>query len=189
MSNSDLDYNKIDFIYGFHLSSSNSSKAVTKQKCYKNWLVSNGKSFHWKRVSNQLIITFVSKQLGGLYTKPDMKIDRYETEKSHIGFWSSLSVGLHVQKWYKIHIGVDFISVILTAYQKTWTLDAGLWTFNSGPWSLDPRRWTLDAGLWMLYSGRCTLHSGRWTLDAGPWMLDSGRWTLDAGLWTLDSGR
>ena len=29
--------------------------------------------------------------LGGLYIKPDMKIDRYETEESHIAFWSSLS--------------------------------------------------------------------------------------------------
>ena len=36
----------MDFIYGFHLSSSNSSKAVTKQKCYKNWLVST-----WKKLS------------------------------------------------------------------------------------------------------------------------------------------
>ena len=46
--------------------------------------------------------------------KPDMKIDRYETEKSHIAFWSSLSECLHVQKWYEIHNGVDFISVFLT---------------------------------------------------------------------------
>ena len=46
LSNCNLDYNKIDFIYGFHLSSSNSSKAVTKQKCYKNWLVST-----WKKLS------------------------------------------------------------------------------------------------------------------------------------------
>ena len=30
--------------------------------------------------------------------KPDMKIDRYETEKSHTAFWSSLSKLLHVQK-------------------------------------------------------------------------------------------
>ena len=36
----------MDFIYGFHLSSSNSSKAVTKQKCYKNWLVST-----WRKLS------------------------------------------------------------------------------------------------------------------------------------------
>ena len=43
-----------------------------------------------------------------------MKIDRYETEKSHIAFWSSLSECLHVQKWYEIHNGVDLISVILT---------------------------------------------------------------------------
>ena len=74
----------------------------------------HGKSFHWKRVSNQLIVTFVSKQLGGLYMKPDMKIDRYETEKSHIAFWSSLSECLYVQKCYEIHNGVDFISVFLT---------------------------------------------------------------------------
>ena len=46
--------------------------------------------------------------------KPDMKIDRYETERSHISFWSSLSECLHVQKWYEIHNGVDFISVFLT---------------------------------------------------------------------------
>ena len=46
--------------------------------------------------------------------KPDMRIDRYKTEKSHIVFWSSLSKCLHVQKWYEIHIGVEFISVILT---------------------------------------------------------------------------
>ena len=46
MSNFNLDYNKMVFIYGFHLGSSNSSKAVTKQKCYKNWLVST-----WKKVS------------------------------------------------------------------------------------------------------------------------------------------
>ena len=46
MSNFNLDYNKMDFIYGFHLSSSNSSKAVTKQKCYKNWQVSA-----WKKLS------------------------------------------------------------------------------------------------------------------------------------------
>ena len=71
----------------------------------------HGKSFHWKRVSNQLIVTFVSKQLGGFYMKPDMKIDRYETEKSNIAFWSNLSECLHVQKWYEIHKGVDFISV------------------------------------------------------------------------------
>ena len=31
--NAALDYNKMDFVYGFHLSS---SKAVTKQRCYKN---------------------------------------------------------------------------------------------------------------------------------------------------------
>ena len=29
---------------------------------------------------------------------PDMNNDRYETEKSHIAFWSSLSKCLHVQK-------------------------------------------------------------------------------------------
>ena len=46
MSNFNLDYNKMDFIYGFHLSSSNSSKAVTKRKCCKNWLVST-----WKKLS------------------------------------------------------------------------------------------------------------------------------------------
>ena len=34
-----------------------------------------------EKASNQLIVTFVSKQLGGLCMKPDMKIDRYETEK------------------------------------------------------------------------------------------------------------
>ena len=45
---------------------------------------------------------------------PDMKIERYEAEKSHIAFWSSLCKCLEVQKWYEIHIGVDFISVILT---------------------------------------------------------------------------
>ena len=45
--------------------------------------------------------------------KPDMKIDRYETERSHITFWSSLSECLHVQKLYEIHNGVDFISVFL----------------------------------------------------------------------------
>ena len=45
--------------------------------------------------------------------KPDMKIDRYEVEKSHIAFWSSLS-SFHVQKRYEIHLGVDFILVILT---------------------------------------------------------------------------
>ena len=117
LSNFNLGYNKMVFIYGFHLSSLNSSKAVTKQKCYKNWLAFTWKSFHWKRVSNQLILPFVLKQLGGLhevYMKPDMKIDRYETEKSHIAFWSSLPECLSVQKWYEIHIGVDFISVILT---------------------------------------------------------------------------
>ena len=53
----------------------------------------------------------VSKQLGGLYMKPDMKIDQYETEKSHIVFWSSLYECLHVQKCYQIHNGLDFISV------------------------------------------------------------------------------
>ena len=46
MSNFNLDYNKMNFIYGFRLSSSNSSKAVTKQKCYKNWQVSA-----WKKLS------------------------------------------------------------------------------------------------------------------------------------------
>ena len=46
--------------------------------------------------------------------KPDMKIDRYETERNHIAFCSSLSECLHVQKWYEIHNGVDFISVFLT---------------------------------------------------------------------------
>ena len=30
--------------------------------------------------------------------KTDMKIDRYETEKSHIAFWSSLFERLDVQK-------------------------------------------------------------------------------------------
>ena len=29
--------------------------------------------------------------LGELYIKPGMKIDRYETEKSHIALWSNLS--------------------------------------------------------------------------------------------------
>ena len=52
--------------------------------------------------------------LGGLHIKTDMKIDWYETEKSHIAFLSSLSKCLHALKWYEIHIGVDFISVILT---------------------------------------------------------------------------
>ena len=51
---------------------------------------------------------FVSKQLAGLYLKPDMKIDRYETEKS---LSPSGQVYLSVQKWYEIHKGVDFISV------------------------------------------------------------------------------
>ena len=74
----------------------------------------HGKSFHWQRVSNQPIVTFVSKQLGGLYMKPGMEINRYETEKSHIAFWSSLSECLHVLKWCEIHNGVDFISVFLT---------------------------------------------------------------------------
>ena len=36
----------MDFIYGFHLSSANSSKAVTKQKYYKNYLVST-----WNKLS------------------------------------------------------------------------------------------------------------------------------------------
>ena len=46
--------------------------------------------------------------------KPNIKIDRYESEKSQIVFWSSLSECLHVQKCYEIDNGVDFISVILT---------------------------------------------------------------------------
>ena len=46
LSSFNLEYNKMDLIYWFHLSSSNSSKAVTKQKCYKNWLVST-----WKKLS------------------------------------------------------------------------------------------------------------------------------------------
>ena len=33
--------------------------------------------------------------LGGLYIKPGMKIDRCETEKSHIALWSNLSEYLH----------------------------------------------------------------------------------------------
>ena len=45
--------------------------------------------------------------------KPDMKIDRYEIEKSY-RLLSSLSECLHVQKCYETYIGVDFISVILT---------------------------------------------------------------------------
>ena len=61
------------------MSSSNSSKTVTKQKCYKNLLVSTWKKFSLKeRVSDQLIVKFVSKELDGLYMKPDMKIDRYK---------------------------------------------------------------------------------------------------------------
>ena len=46
LSNFNVDYNKIDLIYGFHLSSSNSSEAVTKRKCYKNWPVST-----WNKLS------------------------------------------------------------------------------------------------------------------------------------------
>ena len=112
LSNFNLDYNEMDFIYGFHLSFSNSSKAVIKQKCYKNWLVST-----WKKLSPKDIFKLANRnfcfETGGLYMK-HIKIDRYETEKSHIAFWSSLSQCLHVQKWYEIHIGEDFISVILT---------------------------------------------------------------------------
>ena len=43
--------------------------------------------------------------LGGLYIKPGMKIDRYETEKSHIALWSNLSKSLQVSRFY---IGIDF---------------------------------------------------------------------------------
>ena len=116
------------FFYGFQLILIKQNLCLSNfiwalQILQKLWLSRNviridwtphGKSFQWKRVSNQLIVTFVSKKLGGLYIKPDVKIDRYETEKSHIAFWSSLSECLHIQKWYQIHIGVDFISVILT---------------------------------------------------------------------------
>ena len=52
--------------------------------------------------------------LGGLYMKPDMKIDQYETRKSHIAFRLKLSKCLHVQKQFEIPIGVDFTLVILT---------------------------------------------------------------------------
>ena len=52
--------------------------------------------------------------LGGLYMKPDMKIDRDEIEKSRIVLLSSLSKSLHVSKWYEIHIAVDFTSLFLT---------------------------------------------------------------------------
>ena len=48
--------------------------------------------------------------LGGLYIKPGMKIDRYETEKSHIALWSNLSEYLYffyVWKLYKIQIDID----------------------------------------------------------------------------------
>ena len=109
LSNFNLDYNKIDFIYGFHLSSSNSSKVVTKQKCYKNWLVST-----WKKLS--LKESFKSANCNVCFetVRRPLHKARYETEKSHIAFWSSLSECLHIQKWYQIHIGVDFISVILT---------------------------------------------------------------------------
>ena len=114
MSNFNLDYNKMDFIYGFHLSSSNSSKAVTKQKCYKNWLVSTWKKLSlkesFKPANRNVCFETVRRPLH----EPDMKIDQYETEKSHIAFWSSLSECLHVQKWYEIHNGVDLISVFLT---------------------------------------------------------------------------
>ena len=114
MSNFNLDYNKMDFTYGFHLSSSNSSKAVTIQKCYKNWLVSTWKKLSlkesFKPANRNVCFETVRRPLH----EPDMKIDQYETEKSHIAFWSSLSECLYVQKCYEIHNGVDFISVFLT---------------------------------------------------------------------------
>ena len=81
----------MDFIYGFHLSSSSSSKAVTKQKCYKNWQVST-----WKKLS--LKESFKPANCNVCFEGNDMRIDRYETEKSHIAFWSSLFECLHVQK-------------------------------------------------------------------------------------------
>ena len=54
----------MDFIYGFHLSSANSSKAVTKQKYYKNYLVSTWNKLSLKEsfkpanrnISKQLVI-------------------------------------------------------------------------------------------------------------------------------------
>ena len=52
--------------------------------------------------------------LGGLNINSGMKINQYETEKSHIALWLNLSKLLHVKKWYKIHIGVDFISVSIS---------------------------------------------------------------------------
>ena len=67
----------------------------------------------WRRLP-YIIKDDSGEGLNQSYMKPDMKIDRYKTEKSHIVFWSSLSKCLHVQKWYEIHIGVDFISVVLT---------------------------------------------------------------------------
>ena len=100
----------MDFIYGFHLSSSYSSKAVTMQKCYKNWLVSTWKKLSlkesFKPANRNVCFETVRRPLH----EPDMKIDQYETEKSHIAFWSSLSECLHVQKWYEIHDRVEFVS-------------------------------------------------------------------------------
>ena len=37
-----------------------------------------------------------TETLGSLYMEPGMKIDLYETEKSHIALWSNLSKCLHV---------------------------------------------------------------------------------------------
>ena len=69
----------MDFIYGFHLSSSNSSKAVTKQKCYKKCLAST-----WKKLSLKERFKPANRNVcfvNGLYVKPNRKIDRYETQK------------------------------------------------------------------------------------------------------------
>ena len=68
--------------------------------------------------------------LGGLNINSGMKINQYETEKSHIALWSNLSKLLHVKKWYKIHIGVDFISVSIS--NSTPDMSCSVYVFSTG---------------------------------------------------------
>ena len=61
-----------------------SSFRLSCERTLNNWNIS------------EIILVENDWHLGGLYMKPDMKIDWYETEKSHVVFWSSLSKCLHV---------------------------------------------------------------------------------------------
>ena len=112
MSNFNLDYNKMDFTYGFHLSSSNSSKAVTKQKCYKNWLVST-----WKKLSLKESFKPANRNVCFETVRRPLHEARYENwpiwnwKKVILRSGQVYSECLHVQKCYEIHNGVDFISV------------------------------------------------------------------------------